>query len=119
MSRRRDLTDSQQRWLTHLEACVAQGEAMSVYASRAGLSLGAMYEAARTLRRKGALGPRARPRAGGGRTPASAGDRTFLRVPVEGVRADGPAWRARLPNGVILEGKESLGRELVSLFAAL
>jgi hypothetical protein len=118
MASRQGLTQSQGRWLRHLERCAARGEAMSVYASRQGLSLGAMYEAARTLRRKGAW-PGARPPERRRPLRTTERDAGFVRISTAFPRSDGPSWRARLPNGVVLEGQESVGPELVRLFASL
>jgi len=117
MSRRQDLTKSQSRWLSHLRRCEAQGGTMSAYASSQGLSLGAMYEAARTLRRKGAW-PGAGSPGRGSRPAASERGPEFVRVRTP-LPCKDASWRARLPNGVVLEGQESVGPELVALLASL
>ena len=106
-----ELTAGQAAWLKHLEMCAGRGESMSAYAARKGLSLGGMYEAARTLRRKGAW-------------PASTAagsqkDSAFVRLNPQAPAAAAPIWRARLPNGVVIEGSGAVGADLLALFASL
>ena len=105
------LTPRQREWLGHLQACRRSGETIRAYAKRHRLSDQAMYQAARDLRQRGAL-PVQRGRSNG-KPPA------FVRVAqAERPRVTG-TWRARLPNGVVLEGSGAPARELVQALAAL
>lgn len=114
MGRKRStgLTLRQREWLGHLQACRRSGETIRAYAKRHRLSEQAMYQASRNLRQRGAL-------------PAARGRRSEKNRPgfVKVSRAERPggmsAWRARLPNGVVLEGSGALGRELVEALAGL
>ena len=106
------LTPGQQEWRRHLAACARSGETVRAYAKRHGFSEQAMYQASKELRQRGVL-----PASGRGR---SAGKKpSFVKVS-PAVRSTGSCgWRARLPNGVMLEGSEGLGPELLEALAAL
>lgn len=113
MARKRanGLTPRQREWLSHLRACQRDGESIRGYAKRRRLSEHAMYQASKELRKRGVLA------AGGSRRPSKPRP-TFVQVsPV--VATAPPAWRARLPNGVVLEGAGALGRELLEALARL
>jgi hypothetical protein len=85
---------------------------MRAYAKRHQLSEPAMYQAAKDLRQRGVL-PAVRARRSEKKSPA------FVKVS-PAVRATVPsAWRVRLPNGVVLEGTGTLGREMVEALAGL
>jgi hypothetical protein len=105
-----ELTSRQGEWLAHLKRCEASGETIKAYAKHHGLSVHAMYQAAKELRRRGAL-----PRAAHSRTADRA---SFVRVcaPLSG----SAAWRVRFASGAVLEGTGSLSSEsLTALVEAL
>ncbi len=107
------LTPRQEEWRCHLEARARSGETMRGYAKRLELSESAMYQAAKDLRRRGVLPKSARSRSGA-RKPS------FVKVFAAAVHAPSSgAWRARLPNGIVLEGSEGLGPKLLEALAAL
>ncbi|MFA5530641.1 MAG: hypothetical protein WDA11_08230 [Thiohalomonadaceae bacterium] len=86
---REHLTEKQQYWLGHVQACDRAGLTMRSYAEANGLSLAALYSWKATLRRKGALDEAAKPR-------------LFQRATVVGGRASGQC-RVVLPSGLALE----------------
>ncbi len=113
------LTPGLRRWLSHLRRCAREGTTVRAYAKHHGLSEFALYTAARELRAKGAL-PAAK-RAGQGRAKASGSDPPvaarrsgFVEV-LATEREPGAAWRARLPNGVVLEGTAELAAVVEAL----
>ena len=106
------LTPRQQEWLRHLEACARSGETMRGYAKRLELSESAMYQAAKDLRRRGVLPKSSRSRSAK-RKPS------FVKVSAAVHAPSSGAWRARLPNGIVLEGSEGLGPRLLEALAAL
>ena len=114
MGKRRSsgLTPRQQEWLGHLCTCARSGETVRAYAKRHALSEHAMYQAAKGLRRRGVLP--ARPR---GRSDAK--KLRFVKVLPTVRSAPSGSWRARLPNGIVLEGSDGLGPELLEALAAL
>jgi hypothetical protein len=93
MSARRGLTEREQFWLGHLRKIEAAGIAAKVYAERAGLSVGALYQARVQL---GTL--HAWPERKATRTPP-----VFMPVRVVDAPMPGPACRLRLANGAVLE----------------
>jgi hypothetical protein len=105
-----ELSSRQREWLSHLKQCESSGETMKAYAKRQQLSVQAMYQAAKDLRRRGALSPAARSQ--------TDGRASFARVspPPSG----SAAWRVRFASGVVLEGAGSLSSEsLTALVEAL
>jgi hypothetical protein len=106
------LTPRQQEWRRHLEACARSGETMRGYAKRLELSESAMYQAAKDLRRHGVLPQSARSR-------SEAKKPSFVKVSAAVHGTSSGAWRARLPNGIVLEGSEGLGPKLLEALAAL
>jgi len=111
------LTPRQRGWLGHLRKAAGAGEAVRAYAKRHGLSEHALYQAAKELRRKGVLAPAQR----ASRRPAARAAPVARTRFVE-VKAARPtpvemagAWRARLPNGVVIEGTGELGGVLEAL----
>ncbi len=110
----RRLTARQREWLGHLRAAEHLGETIKEYAARRSLSVQSLYQAGKRLRRLGALEPRARRRR---ETATSA----FVRVERTATRREtGPAWRIRLPSGVIFESPAPLAHDdLLSLLTAL
>ncbi len=110
----RRLTARQREWLGHLRAAEHSGETIKDYAARRSLSVQSLYQAGKRLRRLGVLEPRVprwRERA------ASA----FVKVEPAAARPEtGPAWRIRLPSGVVFESRAPLAHgDLLSLLAAL
>jgi hypothetical protein len=51
-----ELTERQQYWLSHIEACEASGESLKGYAEAHGFAAGAIYAAMKVLIRKRLLG---------------------------------------------------------------
>ena len=49
------LTERQQYWLEHIQACEASGKSVTTYAAEHGFHVGAMYAGKKMLVRKGAL----------------------------------------------------------------
>jgi hypothetical protein len=111
------LTPRQREWLRHLRKAERVGT-VRAYAQRHGLSEHAMYQAAKDLRRKGVLAPTGRT-ATKGVARRSVGARGPRFVEVKASRPTPPempsAWRARLPNGVVVEGSGDLGAALEAL----
>ena len=106
------LTPGQQEWRRHLATCSRSGETVRAYAKRHGFSEQAMYQASKELRQRGVLPASVRGRSAGKKP-------SFVKVST-GVRPTSfGSWRARLPNGVVLEGSEGLGPELLEALATL
>lgn len=107
----RALTARQREWLGHLRRAASGKMTVRAYAKRHRLSEHALYQAAKELRRKGVWAPSRRAvRVAAARTQAR-----FVEV-----RASTPAeapspWRARLPNGVVIEGAGELAGTLAML----
>ena len=121
-TKRSELTTLQRQGLKHLEACAREGVTIRGYARRRRLSEQQLYQLAKVLRRKGVL-PRA---THGGRKPAPARRRAvrkprFVEVRASTAKTDtsltaaSSTWRARLPNGVVLEGATDLGVAIAAL----
>jgi len=87
------------------------------YAARRGLSEHAMYQAAKVLRAKGVLGAAADREAKQSVERRRAGRPRFVELKVAPERAGDRAgpWRARLPNGVVIEGEGELAGTLEAL----
>jgi hypothetical protein len=104
----------QREWLEHLRAARRSGETIKDYAARRGLPVQTLYQAGKRLRCLGVLEPRNRRR----REPAAS---AFVKVEPAAARPEtGPAWRIRLPRGVVFESRAPLGHDdLLSLLAAL
>ena len=105
------LTPGQRRWLSHLRQCAQDGGTVRAYAKRHRLSEWALYTATRELRAKGVLPPAKRRAQTRSKRRAVSPPPRFVEVkatrPEASVRET--AWRARLPNGVVLEGSSPLG----------
>lgn len=111
--RARDLTPRQRTWLGHLQAARRKGETVRGYARRRRLSEAAMYQAAKDLRKRGVWPKTPRPR-------GKARRQAFVRVsPAAAGSAAAGTWRARLPNGVVLEGAGAPDRALLEALAGL
>jgi hypothetical protein len=108
------LTPAQHEWLQHLRAAKRSGQTIKDYAARRGLPVQALYQAGKRLRRLGVLEARIR----GRREPAAS---AFVKVEPAAARPEtGPAWRIRLPSGVVFESRTPLAHDdLLSLLAAL
>ena len=106
------LTPGQQAWRRHLAACSRSGETVRAYAKRHGYSEQAMYQASKELRQRGVLPASRRGRSAGKKA-------SFVKVSTAVRSTSSGSWRARLPNGVMLEGAEGLGPELLEALAAL
>ena len=52
----REPSQSQRRWLQHLEACEAAGKTMREYAAEAGIAVSSLYGAKKRLTRAGLIG---------------------------------------------------------------
>lgn len=97
------LTERQQSWLKHINACRAEGGSMRAYARAHGLSVAALYTAQHDLIRRGALK----------RSDASDRAATFVPVRVHSPvptpvpkSVPIPMMRIVLPNGVVIEVPE-------------
>lgn len=105
------LTPRQREWLGHLRKAASEKMAVRAYAKRHRLSEHALYQAAKELRRKGHWTPSKRAtRAGPARTPGR-----FVEVRSTAAVAAPSPWRARLPNGVVIEGAGELAGTLAML----
>jgi hypothetical protein len=78
------LTERQQFWLEHIQACEASGKSIVEYAATQGIAARAMYRGKKTLVQKGIL-------------PGTQPIR-FRQVQVEAAASN--QWRIGLPNGV-------------------
>ncbi len=113
---RAELTAVQEGWLVHLQACASTGETMRGYAMRKGLSEHALYQAAKELRRKGALPPVKRSSAKRIAKRAAESRPRFVEVKTTAAAPrEAAAWRAHLPNGVVIEGSSELGEAVEAL----
>ncbi|MFT5042407.1 MAG: transposase [Hyphomicrobiaceae bacterium] len=103
---RDELSATLRRHLDVIEACAQSGEPLKRYAERMGLSIHTLYQAKKELRKKGVLPPRQRP-GGKVRKPRRGVQRAARFVEAVPRRSEGaavnPAWRLRLPTGVVFE----------------
>jgi hypothetical protein len=109
-----ELSVRQREWFQHLRAAERSGGTIKAYAAAHGLSVQSLYAAGKRLRHGGLLEPRIQRRfAGVGRA--------FVKVESAAARRDvGPAWRIRLPSGVVFESSAPLAHDdLLSLLATL
>ena len=123
-TKRSELTALQRQGLERLEACAREGLTIRAFAKRRRLSEQQLYQLAKVLRRKGLLPPAAH---GGRRVEAprrlAVRKPRFVEVRAVATHVPAPpsssaAWRAKLPNGVVLEGRCDLGHA-VALLAKL
>jgi len=112
-TKRIELTALQRQGLERLEACARSGMTMRAYAKRHRLSEQKLYQVAKVLRRKGVLAPAAR----GGRKAAprvlAVRKPRFVEIQASSVTntsldATPSTWRARLANGIVVEGSTDL-----------
>jgi len=111
------LTAQQRRWLKHLREWKRSGGTLKSYAAREGLSAQSLYQAACALRKRGMWTELA----GASRcayVPAEAG-RGFERVELASEARAVCSWRARLPNGVLVEAAGDLTQDLLASLAKL
>jgi hypothetical protein len=87
------LTPTQRTWLEHIERCEAESVSFKSYCAREGLSSASLYDARKTLRRKGVLSSTA--------LKAAAAPPRFAAVRLSQPSA-GVATEVLLPNGVQL-----------------
>jgi len=108
-TKRSELTALQRQGLERLETCAREGLTIRDFARRRRLSEPQLYQLAKVLRRKGLLPPASR----GGSRPKP----RFVQVQAAEVATPEPlsTWRARLPNGVVLEGRSDLARVVEAL----
>jgi len=120
-TKRSELTALQRQGLERLEACAREGLTIRAFAKRRRLSEQQLYQLAKVLRRKGLLPPAAHR---GLRVEAprqlAVRKRRFVEVRAEACAAPAPpsssaTWRAKLPNGVVLEGNADLDRVVEAL----
>lgn len=117
------LTELQEQGLKRLEACAREGVTIRAYAKRERLSEQQLYQMAKVLRAKGVLSPSKRggkpepPRVRAERRPRFVEVQTHAvtRASPDWANAVPPMWRARLPNGVMLEGSTDLCRVIEAL----
>jgi len=86
------LTERQAYWLEQLRACDASGLTSKAYAKKHRLSVHALYQARKELRRREALA-----------SPPTKPSVTFAEVRAEPRVARGGLWRVRFPNGLLIE----------------
>ena len=118
-TKRSELTALQRTGLERLEACAREGVTIRAYARRRRLSEQQLYQMAKVLRAKGVLPPARR---GVQNVPSSRQVRVVRKPRFVEVRAcadpresSAATWRARLPNGVVLEGSTDLERVVEAL----
>lgn len=92
------LTERERFWLRHHEACVASGGTAKAYAKAQGLSVQALYQSRKRLRREGKL---EKAKAGARRRLGGRASR-FAQVATLRVAA-ATRYRVRLANGVLVE----------------
>ena len=120
---RDELSATLRNHLDVIEGCEQSGEPLKRYAERKGLSIHTLYQAKKELRKKGVLPPPKRPRgkAGEPRRGVQRAPRFVKAVPrrSEGAAAN-PAWRLRLPTGVVFESTTAItADEIVRLARVL
>jgi hypothetical protein len=105
------LTARQREWLGHLGRAASGRMTVRAYAKRHRLSEHALYQAAKELRRKGAWAPSTR----AGRARAARSQGRFVEVQAAAAVETPSPWRARLPNGVVIEGAGELAGAVAML----
>lgn len=105
------LTARQREWLGHLRKAASGKMTVRAYARCHRLSEHGLYQAAKELRRKGHWAPSKR--ATRDRTARTQG--RFVEVRSTAAAEATSSWRARLPNGVVIEGTGELAGALAML----
>ena len=93
MESRGELTERQQYWLDHLQACEELGETTKAYAELHGLSVSMMYSWRKELTIRGVYS----------RQSSGSCSPRFDRVQVIESKIPTGTWRITLPNGVQIE----------------
>jgi hypothetical protein len=96
---RPSLTVRQQEWLSHLEAWRSRGGTLKAYALEHDLSPGALYNARRALKRRGAW----RGRTSRERRQASPARLLPVRMSAVAATSSAAVLRVMLPSGVVVE----------------
>ncbi len=107
------LPPGQHKALSQIEDARRRGESLRGYAKRHQLSEGALYQAARALRRKGLLEPSSEKA-----TPVKnsiSRKARFVKLKTVASSSGRPEWRVRFPNGAVLEGQSEIGPVLEAL----
>lgn len=105
-----ELTPRQREWLGHLRNAASEKMTVRAYARSHRLSEHGLYQAAKELRRKGHWAPSKRT------TRARTGTHGRFVEVRSAAAAEAPSpWRARLPNGVVIEGTGELTEALTML----
>lgn len=108
-----ELPPGQHKALSQIEDARRRGESLRGYAKRHQLSEGALYQAARALRRKGFLESSSEKATPIGNSISRKAKFVELKtvVPSPGQ----PEWRVRFSNGTVLEGHSEIGPVLEAL----
>jgi len=102
------LSPTLRKQLAHIRACERAGETLKGYAERQGLSVQALYEARRRLRKQGVLAPHLK-RAAASTTLQREPARRFVEaIRRVDAREGGVAWRLRFCGGEVLESTTPL-----------
>ncbi len=117
------LSATLRKHLDVIQACAQSGEPLKRYAERTGLSIHTLYQAKKQLRKKGVLPAPQRPRGKAGK-PQRGVQHGARFVEAVSRRSEGaavnPAWRLRLPTGVVFESTTAItADEIVRLARAL
>lgn len=117
VTKRGELTALQRQGLERLEACAREGLTIRAFAKRRRLPEQQLYQISKVLRRKGLLPPSTRAVRKSESSPRDAAHKPrFVEVQSTGASGDHPTlWRARLPNGVVLEGSSDLALAVEAL----
>ena len=86
------LTERQAYWLEHHRACEVSGLTAKAYAKKHRISIHALYQARKDLRRREALGP-----------PRKKPSVTFARIHPSPTAVRERRWQIRFPNGAVIE----------------
>ena len=104
----RRLSATLRKQLAHIRACEKAGETLKEYGARRGLSVQALYEAKRRLRKQGVLAAHPRRTAAPTRSSREPTPRFVEAVRRVDAREGGAAWRLRFAGGAVLEGATPL-----------
>ena len=117
---RDELSATLRNHLDVIEACEQSGEPLKRYAERKGLSIHTLYQAKKELRKKGVLAPAEHPRGKARKLQRGAqhAPRFIEAVPrrSEGAAVN-PAWRLRLPTGVVFESTTPITADEITRLA--
>ena len=99
----RGLTERQREWLNHVQAAEGNGEALTAYAKRCGLSVGSLYEAKRRLRQAGVI------QVAQTENSTKTGAVRFVELVAQpgSTAAMGSSLRIQLTNGTVLDWSEA------------